>query len=106
LTRWHSNDSCGYSGWARFEFGSYNGFYIVDTDQHVLRFEIGVNDATFSVDVIETEQHLLGDLFANVIWDTSMVISLDQAEQVLAENFKDHAHVRAVGSAVSEMVQQ
>lgn len=63
-----------------------------------------MNDATAGVEVVQAEQHLLGDLAHNVFGDASVLITLDQAEQVLAEHLKHHAHVGAVGTFVSEVV--
>lgn len=65
-----------------------------------------MNDSALVVQVVETEKDLLGDLLDNVLRHTSMLISLDQAQEVLAEHLEDHAHVRSVGTGVTEVVDE
>ncbi len=65
-----------------------------------------MNDAALLVHVVEAEEHLFCDLLDDVRRHAAMLVSLDEAEQVLAEHLKDHANVRAVGALVSEMVEE
>lgn len=50
---------------------------IADFNEDVFGLKIGVNDAAFTVQVIEAEKHLLGDLLYEWHGDTTMVPSLD-----------------------------
>lgn len=65
-----------------------------------------MDDATLRMKVVETEQNLFRYLANNVCWDTAMLVSLDKPKQVLAEYFKHHANVRAVGPIVAKVVDQ
>jgi hypothetical protein len=47
-----------------------------------------MNDAAFIVEIVETEEDLFSDLLDDRLWNTSMLISFDQAEQVFAEDSK------------------
>lgn len=35
-----------------------------------------------------------------------MMISLDQTQQILSENFEDHADVRSIGTSMGEVVEE
>jgi len=45
------------------------------------------------MDVVEAEKHLSCDLFDDMFGNTSILIPLDEAQQVFAEDLKDHADV-------------
>lgn len=79
---------------------------VVDADEDILRLEIGMDYTARSVHVIETEEHLLADLTNESNWDAFGLMSLDEAQKVLAEDLKDHAYVVSVGSLVSEMIEE
>ena len=79
---------------------------VANLDEHVLGLEIGVDDAALAVEVVEAEQHLLGDLLDERHGDAAVVPALDEAEQVLAEDLEDHADVDAIGALVVEGVEQ
>jgi hypothetical protein len=79
---------------------------IANLDQDVLGLQVGVDDAALAVQVVEAEQHLLGDLLDQRHGDAAVVPPLYQPQQVLAQHFKDHAHVHAVGALVVERVEQ
>lgn len=79
---------------------------IVDADEDVFGFEIGVDDSTLGVQVVQTEQDLFGDLLDDMLWDTSMLIALDQTEQVLAQDFKDHTDVVPIRPRVFKVVDE
>jgi len=40
------------------------------------------------------------------LWNTSMLISFDQAEQVFAEDLKDHADMATVGTVMTEIIDE
>ena len=64
-------------------------------DERLLRLrseQPGTHPAT-PVDVIQTQQDLLGNLLDDMWWDAAVLIPLDEAEQVLPEHLKDHADV-------------
>ncbi len=81
-------------------------FHIPDFDQHIFGLQIGVDDATFAVQVIQPEQHLFGDLLHEGHGYPSMFPSLDEAQQVLPQDLKHHADVHAVGTLVLERIEQ
>ena len=65
-----------------------------------------MNNPAIFVHVVEPKQYLLRDLLDEVHRDALVLVSLDQAEQVLAEHLEHHAYVRAVRAFVSEMVEE
>lgn len=80
--------------------------YIANLNQHVLWLQVGMDDAALPVEIIQSEQHLLGDLLHKRHGNTSVVPALNQTQQVLTQHLKDHTYVNAVGSFVFEGVQQ
>ena len=84
----------------------YDLFDVANLDENILGLQIGVDDAALAVEVVEAEQHLLCDLLDERHGDAPVVPSLDQAQQVLAEDLEDHADVDAVGALVVERVEQ
>jgi len=79
---------------------------VADLDQDVLGLEVGVDDAALAVQVVQAEQHLLGDLLDQRHGDAAVVPALDQAQQVLTQHLEDHADVDAIGALVLERVEQ
>lgn len=79
---------------------------IANLDEDVLGLQVGVDDAAFAVEIVEAQQDLLCDLLDEGHRNTAVVPALDQAQQVLAQNFEDHADVDAIGSFVVEGVEQ
>lgn len=65
-----------------------------------------MNDAAFRVQVIEPQQDLFRDLLDDVRGNPSMLVPLDQAQQVLAQHLEHHANVRSIGAGVSKVVEQ
>jgi hypothetical protein len=90
----------------RRELGLHDRFDIVDTDEHVLGLQIGMDNATFVVQVVETEEDLLGDLLDDVLRHASVLIPFYQAEQVLTQHLEDHTYVRTVRACMPEVVHQ
>ena len=70
------------------------------------RMLTGVNYTATPVHIIEAQQNLLRNLLADVHGYTLVLMSLDQTEQVFSEDFEDHANVGAVGTFVSEMIEE
>lgn len=56
--------------------------------------------------VVEAQKDLLCNLFDEVHGDTLVLMSLDQAEQILAQDLENHADVGAIGSFVPEVIQE
>lgn len=65
-----------------------------------------MDDAASGVEVVEAEEDLLGDLADDVLWHAAVLVALDEAEQVFAEHLEHHADVGAVGTVVSEVVEE
>jgi len=83
-----------------------NLFNVANLNQHVFGFQVGVDDATLSVQVIQAQQHLLSDLLHQRQRDTPMVPPLDQTQQVLTKHLKYHAYVYSIRTLVFKRVQQ
>ena len=66
----------------------------------------GMDDTTTSVHIIETQQNLLRDLFADGHGHSLVLMPLDQAKEVLSEHLEDHANVGAVRALMPEMVEE
>jgi hypothetical protein len=79
---------------------------VANLDKDILGLQVGVDDAALAVQVVEAEQHLLRDLLDQRHGDAAVVPPLYQPQQVLAQHFKDHAHVHAVWALVVERVEQ
>lgn len=79
---------------------------VADLDKHVLRLQVGVDDAALPVEVVEAEQHLLCDLLHQGHADATVVPPLDEPQQVLAQHLKHHAHVCAVRASVLKRIKE
>lgn len=66
----------------------------------------GVNYATTTVHVVQTQEHLFRDLFDEVHRDALVLMSLDEAEKIFAQDFRNHAHVSAIRTFMSEVIQK
>lgn len=75
---------------------------IADLDEDIFGFEIRMDDTTFTMKVIQTQQNLLGDLLHQNHGDSPMIPALDQTQQILPQDLKDHADVDPVGTFVFE----
>ena len=84
----------------------HNVFDIPDFDQNIFGFEIGMDDATFAMEIIQSQQDLFGDLLHQGHGYPTMIPSLDQTEQILSQDLKHHADVHPVRSLVLERIQQ
>lgn len=73
---------------------------VSNLDENVFWFEVGVDDTAFSMEVVEAEQYLLCDLFDEGHGNTTMVPALDETEQVLSKDLKNHTYVGAMRSLV------
>lgn len=65
-----------------------------------------MDDATFAMEIVESQQDLFGDLLDKIHRNAAVVPPLDQAEQVLAQNLENHANVGSVGALVFERVEK
>lgn len=106
MTGGNSNDLGGDGGGTCSEFCLYDRLDVVDADEDVLGFEIGVDDSALVVQVVESEQDLFGDLLDNMLGHTTMLVAFDQAEQVFSQNLKHHTDVGTVGAGMPEVVQK
>ena len=79
---------------------------IADLNQDVLGLQVGVDDAAFPVEVVQTQQHLLRDLFDEGHGDSSVVPPFDQTQEILPQHLEDHADVGSVGALVLKRVQE
>jgi hypothetical protein len=58
------------------------------------------------VHIIEAQQNLLRDMFAEEHGDTLVLMSFDQTKEVLPKHLKNHTNMDAIGSFVSEVVKE
>lgn len=58
-----------------------------------------------SVQEIESDQHLLGNLSAEMEWDSLIIISLDDLQQVDTQDLKDEAKMISIRSLVDKRIQ-
>lgn len=65
-----------------------------------------MNDTTTPMHIIQPQQNLLRDLLNQMHRHALILMSLDQPQQVLAEDFEDHADVAAIGPFMSEVVEE
>ena len=97
----------GNSGWvviSRGE-GAYN-FLLRETQQHVFRLEIGVDDLAEPVQEVQSDEDLLGYDASEVHRNSLVAVALDNLEQIHSEDLEYHAKVVSVGPPVDEAVQQ
>ena len=74
--------------------------------QHVLRLQVGVDDAAHAVQEVHADGHLPRVLAHQAQRDALVAVRLDERQQVVAQRLKHHAHVRAVRPRVQEVVHQ
>lgn len=56
--------------------------------------------------IVQPEQDLFRDLLDDMCRDSSMLVPLDQPQQVLSQHLEHHANVRPVGSDVPKVIKQ
>jgi len=71
-----------------------------------LRLFTCMNDTTTSMHVIQAQQDLFGNLPNQRHRDSLVLMSLDQPEQILPEDFEDHADVNTIWAFMSKVVQE
>lgn len=79
---------------------------IANLDQDVLRFQVGMNNATFPMHVIQTQHYLFCDLLNQRHGDAAVVPALNQTQQVFTQYLEDHADVGTIGTLVFKRVEQ
>ena len=65
-----------------------------------------MDHAAAAVHVVQPEHDLLRDLLDEVHRHALVLVSLDEPEQVLAEDLEDHADVDTVWTAVAEVIEK
>ena len=82
---------------SRSSLGSFLGqvlhMVLVDTEKDILRFDIGVDDATEPVQVVDPEQHLVDNRLDDIMGKPLVIILDNWLEEVTAQHFQHHAHV-------------
>lgn len=78
---------------------------VANLDEDVLGLEICVDDAAFSVQIVESQEHLFCYLLDQRHRNATVVPFLDETEQILAQYLKDHADVGAIGALVLKRVE-
>ena len=62
--------------------------------------------ATTAMHVVESEQHLFSDLLDEVEGHALVLMSANEAKEILAKDFEDHADMGAVGPTMAEVVEE
>ena len=75
-----------------------------ETQVDVLRLEVCMNDLAHAMQIVETHEALARHLPDNRKGRTLVVVSLDNLEQVAAENFEDGHKMLAMRSMMKEAV--
>ena len=65
-----------------------------------------MNNAATAVHVVESQENLLGNLFDEVHGNALVLVSLNEAEQILAEDLEYHTDVSAIWPLVPEVVEE
>jgi len=79
---------------------------ILNADEDVFRLEVSVDDAAAPMHVVQTEEDLLADLAHEPNWDALGLVSLDETEEILAQDLEDHANVDTIWTFVLEVVEE
>lgn len=77
---------------------------LVLCEYDVFRFEVGVDDPTDAMEIVESHKRLLGYLSDDRHWNTAIVVALDHCQQVLSKHLKCHNRVSPVWTDVEELV--
>ena len=78
----------------------------LEPDDHVLRFEVGVDDLAHPVHVIETDQTLSSKFSCQRHWDSLIVVPLNDLQEIYSEDLEHHDEVLAVRPMVDERVEK
>ena len=65
-----------------------------------------MNDPALRMQIVQPEQDLFRDLLDDMCRNSSMLVPLDQPQQVLSQHLEHHAYVRPVGSDVPKVIEQ
>jgi hypothetical protein len=75
------------------------------SEHYVFWLQISVDYSTNSVHVVQAKQNLLGDVPDDRDGNSSIVVLLDQRQQILAENLECHNEVFSVLRVVKKLVE-
>lgn len=79
---------------------------VANLDQNVLWFQIGMDDTTVAMQVIQTQEDLFRDLFDQRHWDATMIPALNQPEKIFPQHLKHHTDMNTIGSAMLKRIQE
>jgi hypothetical protein len=88
------------------QFDSDDAFYIIYPQKNILWFDIGVDDVTVFVHILESDEHLGGDLLYEGDRDGLISIPANQTKEVFSKHFEYHADVDSIGALMPEAVQK
>jgi len=86
--------------------GDFSYLFISEADNHVFRFEIGVDNAAHPVHVVEANQTLASKFSHEGDGYTLVVITFDELEEVDTEDLENHDEMLAIGAVVDERVEE
>lgn len=81
-------------------------FDIAYLNQDILGLEVGMDNAALSMEVVESEENLLRNLLDERHGDATVVPTLNETEQIFAQDLEDHAYMGAVGTVVLEGIKE
>ena len=81
-------------------------FFFAQTNHHIFRFEISVDNLANAVHVVEANETLASKTSRQGHWNSLVVVPLYDFEEIYSEDFKNHNEVLAVGPIMDKRVQQ
>ena len=86
--------------------GDFGYLFISESDNHVFRFEIGVDNAAHPMHVVKANQTLASQLADEGDGYALVVITFDELEEVDTEDLENHDEMLAIGAVVDERVEE
>lgn len=81
-------------------------FIVTQANHYVFWFEIGVDNLTHSVHVVQPDEALLGKASDKRQRNTVVVVSFDDFQEIDSKDFKHHYKVLSVGAVMDERIKQ
>ena len=78
---------------------------LVESNDHIFRLEVRVNDSALAVQVVQPDQDLLGHSANQRQRNTLIVVSFHDLKQIYAEDFEHHDEVLTIGARMNERIQ-
>ena len=83
---------------------NFRKFLLGQIDYYIFGFQICVDNFTISMQVVQSNQNLLGHASYQWHWDAFVVVSLHDFKQVYTQDFKYHNEMLSVSAVVQERI--